>query len=217
MRSCWRGFRKKTLPPIAAFFAKYLIKGIVRTCKVETIGLEKYLEHVNQEKCLLALWHNRLAPTIAVMETHTPFDYSAVISNSRDGALLTAIINSHKRGSVIKVVHTARHQALKQIIHELRKNEKVVVITPDGPRGPAYEVKPGLIAAARLSGANIIPINWEGNSFWELNSWDRFRVPKPFSTLTFHFGEPIAVDRRSPLSDEELCRQLKEKMMNPGS
>ena len=56
-----------------------------------------------------------------------------------------------------------------------------VVITPDGPRGPAYELGPGIIFLAQKSGRAVLPINLEYSSCWRVKSWDRFILPRPFS------------------------------------
>lgn len=66
-----------------------------------------------------------------------------------------------------------------------------VAFTPDGPRGPAREAKPGAMAAAQLSGAAIIPIGAAASSEWRFDSWDRFRLPRPFAKVRVVYGEPL--------------------------
>jgi lysophospholipid acyltransferase (LPLAT)-like uncharacterized protein len=63
-----------------------------------------------------------------------------------------------------------------------------VVITPDGPRGPAYELGPGIIFLAQKSGAAVLPMNLEFSHCWRLGSWDRFIVPRPFSKVRVLVG-----------------------------
>jgi lysophospholipid acyltransferase (LPLAT)-like uncharacterized protein len=58
-----------------------------------------------------------------------------------------------------------------------------VGITPDGPRGPCYDFKPGAIIVARRTRAPLLLVGAEFSSTWCLRSWDRFRVPKPFSRV----------------------------------
>ena len=68
-----------------------------------------------------------------------------------------------------------------------------IIITPDGPRGPCYTLSPGLIFLAQKTGAPVSRIDVEYSRYWELKSWDRFRIPKPFSrvTITLSRAEPI--------------------------
>src|SRR5437762_720189 len=89
--------------------------------------------------------------------------------------------------------------ALRQLMDTLVANGNVL-FTPDGPRGPVYQVSQGVIFLAQKSGAPIVPIHMEYSSCWRLKSWDRFVVPKPFATLRVIFGEPIRI---APLSEPE--------------
>lgn len=68
-----------------------------------------------------------------------------------------------------------------------------VAITPDGPRGPRRDVKPGLVRAAQRTGAKILPLHAVAASAWHLGSWDRMMVPKPFAAIDLGYGEPFAV------------------------
>jgi lysophospholipid acyltransferase (LPLAT)-like uncharacterized protein len=77
-----------------------------------------------------------------------------------------------------------------------------VVITPDGPRGPAYKLGPGIIFLAQKSGAAVVPFNMEYSSYWRLKSWDRFIVPRPFSKVRVIIGQPHRV--KSTSTDEEF-------------
>jgi lysophospholipid acyltransferase (LPLAT)-like uncharacterized protein len=68
-----------------------------------------------------------------------------------------------------------------------------VVITPDGPRGPAYELGPGIVFLAQKSGALVLPMNLEYSGCWRLGSWDRFIIPKPFSKVRVLISQPVRV------------------------
>jgi len=68
-----------------------------------------------------------------------------------------------------------------------------VVITPDGPRGPAYELGPGIIFLAQKSGAAVVPMSLEYSRCWRLESWDRFIVPRPFAKVRVLIGDPHRV------------------------
>ena len=55
----------------------------------------------------------------------------------------------------------------------------------------------------------------EYGSYWSFQSWDRFRVPKPFTTVDI-FLDPVFAVPADP-SDEELeqYRVELERIMNP--
>ena len=84
---------------------------------------------------------------------------------------------------------------------------------PDGPRGPAEVVKPGIVGLARLSGAAIVPVAVGASSEWRLGSWDGFRIPRPFARCVVRFGDadprpdgsPIAARRRRRAGELEAA------------
>lgn len=171
----------------------YLVKGtlytILKTCRITIIGAKQFQEAGSKGRCILMLWHNRLAPAAHLLARIAPhFTYGAVVSNSRDGELLAKIVNAYPQGRTIRVVHNAKHHALREVIQQLNESNTVIVMTPDGPRGPRYKIKPGIIAAARASNSSIVPLTWSASHFWQLKTWDKFMIPKPFSRIVVMFG-----------------------------
>lgn len=165
------------------------------TCKFRIYGLQDFVKTATSEPCILMLWHNRLLIIGYVLSKFTKnLRYAAFVSNSKDGRILAAFVDSYRRGRALRVSHNARGQALKSLINDLKKREEVILITPDGPRGPKYEIKPGVIKAAAATSALTIPFSWSASSFWQLNTWDNLIIPKPFSTIVVQFGENLPSD-----------------------
>ncbi len=155
-------------------------------------GLENYVGTVEKTPTILALWHNRLSLATPILYRVAPqFSYLAVVSNSRDGKLLAKLTQAYRQANTIQVSHDKKHKALKEMVHALRQGDKVLVITPDGPRGPRYEVKPGVTLAAKHSGAQIVPMSWSCTRFWQLRTWDKFIIPKPFAKIVYLFDTPL--------------------------
>lgn len=67
-------------------------------------------------------------------------------------------------------------------------------MTPDGPRGPAHVVKPGLLWTARQTGAAIIPVGVAASSSTRLRSWDGFSIPRPGARVAVRYAAPIVPD-----------------------
>src|SRR5262249_41681403 len=84
----------------------------------------------------------------------------------------------------------------------------VIIITPDGPRGPRYIAKPGIAAAACETGAHVVPFSWTATRFWQLGTWDKMLLPKPFSTLLVTFGDPIKTASMDPQPLQEAILQM---------
>jgi len=136
-----------------------------------------------KEPVTIILWHNRL---FYAGEWHSKFRKSrrcfGLISGSRDGAWLETFY----RWSGIRSIRGSRNrrgsEAVRQLISTL-KNGHDVGITPDGSRGPKYEIKPGALFVARASRSPILLLDFTFSCAFRLNSWDAFAIPLPFSKI----------------------------------
>jgi lysophospholipid acyltransferase (LPLAT)-like uncharacterized protein len=129
------------------------------------------------------VWHNRLFLTPEIFRRYRRGrSLVALISASGDGAWLTAFF-SHvgmraARGSSSRL----GREAATALVDAQRAGYDIG-ITPDGPRGPCYDVKPGVVIVPRRTGAPLLLIGGEFSAAWQLKSWDRFYLPKPFSRV----------------------------------
>ena len=179
---------------LVATIGKIAVDLLLKTCRWQIDGIKNFTETASINKTILLLWHSRLfiAPYLLNKFTNE-LQFVALVSNSRDGALIAKLVASYNKGSVIKVAHDSRHAALRQLIKELKVGQKVAVITPDGPRGPIEKAKDGVAAALKLVKAKTFALKWSASSSWRLSSWDQMEIPKPFSTIKIEFTE-IEVD-----------------------
>lgn len=210
----WKKFLFKVRSFLVAKLSKSLMSLLIKTCRVQIKGLESFCQLASTQKCILMLWHNRLAivPFILSRYTSPNFQYAAVVSASRDGDILTRIVQSYKNGHIIQVPHLARYQALQAIIRHVKEQHAIVIITPDGPRGPRYEMKPGVALVALETQVHVVALNWEAKQYWELKTWDRLRLPKPFTTIQVTFESPLSLNHFSHTSLEEAKACLKKKL-----
>ncbi len=186
--------KQKWVSYILARIVKYTIKTILLTCRFRVEGMDTFAETAAKGRCILMLWHNRLILVAEVMTRFAPqFKYAALISNSRDAEILASHTNSYSVGRALRVPHDARAQVLRTMVKQLKEGNEVMIITPDGPRGPRYKIKPGVAFAAKMASANIIPFSWDASSVWTFNTWDKLMLPKPFSTITVTLGSPLTV------------------------
>ena len=89
-----------------------------------------------------------------------------------------------------------------------------LAITPDGPKGPAFKVKEGVIKLAQLTGARIIPVSYQATRRKKLKSWDGFMVVKPFGHVHMAFAEPIQIPRdTAPDKAEEYRIKLENTLL----
>jgi hypothetical protein len=169
---------------------------------------------VTAQNYIASLWHNRLLIFPFVLRRFFPDRHgAALISASRDGELLADAIKRFDydvvRGSSSRLGASAILQ-----LSETLASGRDVVITPDGPRGPAYELGPGVVFLAQKSGAPVVPVNIEYSSCWRLKSWDRFILPRPFAKVHVIIGSPHHVELSDTPEQFEAERQrLQQAMM----
>jgi lysophospholipid acyltransferase (LPLAT)-like uncharacterized protein len=196
-------------------FGFHLLKMLGRTLRYEVDDRAGIVGQPVGQNYIGALWHNRLLVFPLVLRRFFPNRHgAALISASRDGDLLSDAIRRFDydvvRGSSSKLGATA----ILRLSDVLSKHGDVV-ITPDGPRGPAYELGPGLIFLAQKTGATVLPINMEYSSCWRVKSWDRFIIPRPFSKVRVIIGQSERIKSTSTEKEFEAERlRLQSVMMS---
>jgi lysophospholipid acyltransferase (LPLAT)-like uncharacterized protein len=163
---------------------------------------------------IFVLWHNRLFMTPEIFRRYRKGSrlYS-LISASRDGAWLAALFSAMGMHAVRGSSSRLGREAATALLEMLRAGFDVG-ITPDGPRGPAYEMKAGALIVARRTGNRVVLLGMDFESSWRLSSWDGFHLPKPFSRVHMRFE---AVSLNSTEERDESARQLGRRLieLNP--
>lgn len=169
----------------------------------------EYLEQAafQDEGTIGAFWHNRMMLMPFIWPKGVPLDM--MISSHGDGKLISRVIGRFGIGTVEGSSSRGGRQALKGLVDRMKAG-RCVAITPDGPRGPRMRAAAGVVGAARLSGAKILPISLSVSNRVVLKSWDRFIVTLPFSRGAFVVGEPISIPRKASAEELEAFRLLVE-------
>jgi len=161
--------------------------------RVRAVGEEGFRNHFAQGgKAIVAIWHQRILIAMEYASRFGEYAPAVMISQSRDGELIADVYRRLNFRPVRGSSSRGGRQALAAMVADLAEHPAAVHVV-DGPRGPRGIIKAGLISMAQLSGVPIIPFAISVNRAWVLNSWDRFLIPKPFSTVFARFGTPIAV------------------------
>mgnify|MGYP002065592691 CR=1 FL=1 len=135
------------------------------------------------ERVAIVLWHNRLflaAEIVRRFRRGRPV--YALVSASQDGAWLTAFFSLAGLRAVRGSSSRLGREAATALVEVLRAGHDVG-ITPDGPRGPCYDLKPGSVIVSRRTGTPVVLVGGEFTSAWRLRSWDGFYLPRPFSRV----------------------------------
>ena len=175
------------------------IHSVNNTCSRKTFT------RTNRPRGIYPFWHaHQLAALI-----HYDYTKAAImVSRSRDGEYIAQIAQRVGFLPVRGSSSRAGAPAFKAMLHLARAGHPIA-ITPDGPRGPRHTINPGVINLAQKSGQPITPVALGFSGFWELASWDRFRIPKPFSLIYACWGEPLHVP---PDADETQRKKLAETL-----
>ena len=142
----------------------------------------------NYTKCdvpvAFVLWHNRLFLASEIYRRYRrPRPTYALISASKDGALLAAFFAMVGGMRAARGSSSSHGREAANALVELQRAGHDIGITPDGPRGPCYDLKPGAVIVPRRTGAPLLLVGGEFTSAWRLKSWDRFYLPRPFSRV----------------------------------
>jgi lysophospholipid acyltransferase (LPLAT)-like uncharacterized protein len=185
-----------------------LLEWLAGSWRFRIQGREHY-ERLRAERrpFIFVLWHSRLLPLLYL---HRREDVVLLISRHRDGGYLADLAERWGYRSVRGSSKRGGDVGLLGIVRALQGGA-VVALTPDGPRGPAERVKPGVLAAAGHSGAVLLPIGARTRQAWHLRSWDRFCIPRPFAGIDVTYGSPLEVPpgkENFRRASEELERAL---------
>jgi len=166
------------------------VRLLARTWRIRTEHEERWRALLTAGRThVFLLWHEALLP---LLWHHRGQNVVIVVSEAREGQYLadlgTVLGYRLVRGSSTR----GASRALLGAVRELREGHSVA-FTPDGPRGPRRELKPGVVAAAQQAGAMIIPVHAEASRAWRLHSWDRFMIPKLAARVTVRYGRPFEV------------------------
>lgn len=138
---------------------------------------------------IFVLWHNRILPLLYL---HRDEAMVLLISRHRDGEHLAALAERWGYRFVRGSSGRGGEVGLLGVVRALQAGS-VVALTPDGPRGPAERVKPGVVAAAQHAGVPIVPAAARPSAAWSLRTWDRFCIPKPFARIDVVYGAPLEI------------------------
>jgi lysophospholipid acyltransferase (LPLAT)-like uncharacterized protein len=202
---------------ILSFIIVSYMKFVYFTSKKKYKNLDIFLNSLKKgESVMICTWHNTIMMMPLLMfqmkKIKNRKEMNSLASKHGDGKIVGNVMNkfgfvniagssNQKKGRGIDI------SDLKKIIKNLKKGYSLA-ITPDGPRGPKYQINSQIVNIAKLSGSKILPASCNISRSIRLNSWDNFIFPLPFSTLSFYFDQQITIDRK--ITGEEIIDKNKE-------
>jgi lysophospholipid acyltransferase (LPLAT)-like uncharacterized protein len=182
--------RLKLSPATARPVISSVVRALAGSWRIRLVHEERWrVLHEQGQPVVFLLWHEALLP---LLWQHREQGVAIVVSEARDGQYLSDLAASLGYWAVRGSSTRGGARALLGAVRELQAGRSIA-FTPDGPRGPRRELKPGVIAAAQRGGGVIVPIHAEADRAWRLHSWDRFMIPQPLARVLITYGRPFGV------------------------
>lgn len=168
----------------------YLIKTLNAT-----IRWKKHIHEdiINDENNIYAFWHQKIFfPTVSL---HHVEKKTTLVSPSRDGEMLESVLKNFGYEVIRGSSRDGNIKSLAVMLKALKQGYSLGFAV-DGPQGPIFQIKPGIIYMAQKTGAKIIPV---GGAFkWKYEfkkAWDKFHLPLPFTKASLYLGKPITIPK----------------------
>ena len=164
---------------------------------------------ITQDQSVVVCWHGELLMSPqAYRYFHKKQSASGIISRHFDGEMIARVLTYFSIAPLRGSSSRGAKQVLLEAFRALKKGDDLLV-TPDGPRGPRHSISDGAIGLAQKAKAPVLTVNYIPTSYWQLGSWDRFVIPKPFSTIDFYL-ENVSLEG---MNMDEARNFLREKML----
>lgn len=180
------------------------------TWKIEVIEPESMVRALRERRTILfAHWHG---DELALLYLIGTYRVATIASQSKDGEMMNTVLRlqgaTSSRGSSTR----GAVGALKGLIRILREEKRNSSFAVDGPKGPIYQVKPGVFEVSRILQAEIYPAGVSCDRSWRFEkSWNKTFLPKPFAKVRIEWAEALPAVSKD---DDPRSLVLKEKLEN---
>lgn len=213
MKKALKRLLKKSwvLSILAKVGAAYL-RFIYYTSSWTVEGEEPILKMMDEKKpFLLCFWHGRLMMLMFAYKYERPLHM--IISAHQDGKFIAAVLRCFGMNTIEGSSTRKGSEAFRNSLRCLKKGN-VVGVTPDGPKGPAFSVKDGLVRAAYRAQVPVVTLTYSVKKGTILKTWDKFLLAKPFNQGVFKWGKPIYPPPQNEVCDLHPFKRVIEDSLN---
>ena len=193
------------LSTIQSYIIQIILNIVFKTSTMKIHG-EEYLKDSIESisPTMVCSWHSRFFYAIYFLKKN---DYNvwALSSTHKDSEVLAKVLKRWKVNLIRGSSTAGWKNVIVQIKDKLQDSNTMIALTNDGPKGPPKIAKPGSVKLAIKQNANIITMTATSSKFFEFNTWDKIRIPKPFSTINIHISKslPLDEDKINSIGDVE--------------
>lgn len=199
-----RPWHTEALVWLGGWVAYVMIRLLLATVRMHVVGRDEAERPTDEGRgFIMCAWHQNI---LVPVRTHRHRNMAALVSTHRDADIL-ALMMQHAGTHVVRG-STGRGgiRAMKEMV-TLARNGKNFMVAVDGPKGPRHVVGNGVVFLAQKTGCRVSPVGVAFARCWQLKSWDRFRIPKPFTRLVGYYGESFVIPDRIDSDQREQYRQ----------
>lgn len=206
-----------TKAKLISYVGGTLVKLLCSTLRFRIHDPGGFLKMPHTVKMTGIFWHNTLfiIPWFYsryMSRKDCPRHSKALTSASKDGEILAAFLARFDIGAIRG---SSSRRGAVAMLEMVRTSEAGydIAITPDGPRGPKYQLNPGVITLAQKAKIPVLTFGIFYSRYWALRGWDAFRIPKPFATVDVHMLPLEYIPDTDTPEAFEAQRARLEKMM----
>lgn len=186
---------------IAARTAYLYLTFVGKTSRIRWVGEEHVRDlEARGSNYIWAFWHGR---QVFLTFSHRDRKGCCMVSRSRDGEIMARLMALSRMGAARGSTSRGGAWATRELL-ALAEQGCHPAFTPDGPRGPARQVQPGVLYLAKKLGIPILPLASATSRRIILRGWDEYHVPLPFSRAAVVTGAPLYVREAGPQEAHKL-------------
>jgi lysophospholipid acyltransferase (LPLAT)-like uncharacterized protein len=195
------------------------LAGLRRTARLEEYEQHRAVHDLieRHQPFIPCYWHQQiLLCAIYLVDLKVKHDFNAgfLVSPSRDGEIPARLLRRWGAHVIRGSSSRTGAQAMRDLYIAVTRDGVSPSNTPDGPRGPRFESKPGPLLLSQMTGAPVVPMAAAADSYRQLNSWDRSVIPKWGARMTVVVGAPMTVDKKLRMTELEPLRQSLQDQLN---
>ena len=177
---------------------QWLLFLLFRTNTWHVRGLDKFEKAINNNKpIMLCSWHARFMYAVYFFKKYKIQNIWAVSSTHEDSQIMAYFL---KRASIKLIKGSSTRgweNVIKKMFRVFKDSNSIIAITNDGPKGPERQAKLGSYKIALKTKAQIVSISCGSTKYWETQSWDKLRLPKPFGKIYVEFSDPMEINENA--------------------
>ncbi|MEE2694970.1 MAG: lysophospholipid acyltransferase family protein [Pseudomonadota bacterium] len=186
-------------------FLGWIISVYIKICYHSSLWYVKNSEIVDKQlrkkkSIIVCFWHSRLL--MASFCWNYKNDFKMLISGHRDGKIISNAVSHLGIKTITGSSRKKKISSLKEIITEIKENS-ILGITPDGPKGPNQKIKDGFISLLKKTNVTVIPLSYSAKFKIQLKTWDKFMLVTPFNKFVAVWGNPIVFEKKKSIEENQ--------------